>query len=57
MTAFAADLNKINGKLNALGAVVTASDGFVFIDESKVPASLMATYRGLVQYGYANGLI
>lgn len=54
---FARDLDKINATLHKLGAVVTTKDGFTHIDESKVPADLMRTYRRLVQYGAANGLL
>ncbi len=54
---FAADHERMNAQLEALGAVVTLVDGFQYIDESKAPAGLLRAYRGLMQFGYANGLI
>lgn len=54
---FAADLNKISARLESLGAVVVMDDGFTYLDESKAPAALLSTYKSLVSYGYANGLI
>ncbi len=54
---FAADLDKLSARLEALGAVVTLDDGFSYLDESKAPGALLSAYRGLVSYGYANGLL
>lgn len=54
---FAADFARITDQFQAAGAVVTMDDGFTYVDESKVSAQLVSAYRGLVQYGYANGLI
>ena len=54
---FAKDFARITAQIEQAGAVVTLDDGFQFIDESKVPVQVLSTYRGLVQYGYANGLI
>lgn len=56
-SVFDRDLGLINSKLQALGAVVTDEDGFTFVDEEKAPATLLRSYRRLVQYGYANGLL
>ena len=56
-SAFDADLARLNAKLEELGAVVTAPDGWCGIDPSKVPADLLRQYGGLTSYGYANGLI
>jgi len=39
-----------------LGAIITIGD-FTGLDDAKVPAGLMCAYRGLIQYGYANGLL
>lgn len=55
--AFNADLERINRTIVEAGALRAEADGFQWIDESLVPASLMRAYRGLVQYGYANGLM
>lgn len=54
---FAADFEKVSTKLADMGALVTMNDGFTFVDEARVPVALLSTYRGLVSYGYANGLI
>lgn len=55
--AFDADLTKINATIEGLGALVTYADGFVGIDPTKVPDALLRAYRGLLCFGYANGLI
>jgi hypothetical protein len=54
---FDRDAAKITGQIAALGAVVVEPDGFAWVDEAKVPADLLSAYRGLIQYGYANGLL
>lgn len=58
---FTADLNRMNAKFQALGAVISGTDpdGTVWqaIDPSKAPAVLTSAYSGLISYGYANGLI
>lgn len=55
-SAFHRDLEKLNAAILGLGAVVEHDDGFLSIDESKVPDLLMRTYWELVLYGAANGL-
>lgn len=54
---FYQDLNRLNHKLRALGAVAATSDGFTYVDESKIPAELASAYRFPGRYGYANGLL
>lgn len=54
---FDRDFARITASIEAAGAVVTTGDGFRYVDETKVSAQLVSAYRGLVQYGYANGLI
>jgi len=59
---FNRDLAKMNAKLIELDALVTypATEydvEFTGIDASKAPASLLSAYKGLLCYGYANGLI
>ncbi len=54
---FDADLDRMNARFEALGAIVTFDDGFQGIDPTKAPAALVSAYSGLLQYGYANGLI
>lgn len=54
---FDADFARTTKCIEDAGAVQTASDGFQWIDESKVPAQVLSAYRGLVQYGYATGLL
>lgn len=54
---FYQDLERLNSKLHALGAVTTTDDGFMYVDESKVPAALASAYRFLGRFGYANGLL
>jgi hypothetical protein len=54
---FYADLERINATLHSLDAVVTDADGFVSVDESKVPAEVLRSYRFLAKYGAANGLL
>ncbi len=38
-------------------AVITLDDGTQWIDTSRVDPDLLAAYRRLLQYGYANGLL
>lgn len=61
---FAADLANMTAAFRKFGAVVTTEDGFAYVDESKVPATferdperLVRAYRGLIQYGHANGFL
>ncbi len=56
-SAFDADLGRMNARLEALGAIVTYEDGWQGLDASKVPAPLLSAYSGLIQFGYANGLL
>ena len=55
--AFAADLARYDAAFTKAGAIVTTTEGFAYIDESKVPAALVRGYRTLMSYGYANGLV
>jgi hypothetical protein len=54
---FANDFAKVTAAIEAAGAVRTEADGGQWIDESRVSADILSAYRGLVEYGYANGLI
>jgi hypothetical protein len=53
---FYRNLDDFDDALRPLGAVVTIGD-FTGLDETKVPPDLMDAYRGLIRYGYANGLM
>lgn len=53
---FNADLARFDKAFRDADAIRTLDDGFTWIDESKVPASLVRSYRRFMQYGYANGL-
>lgn len=50
------DLDRLNRKLHDLNALITTGCGFTYIDETKA-GHLVDIYRGLIQYGYANGII
>lgn len=54
---FDRDLEKLNRWLRDRGALIECEDGFVGIDESKAPESLINAYSRLLQFGYANGLL
>lgn len=54
---FDQDLARFNAALERLGALVEVEDGSVWVDPAKVPPDLARAYRGLLAYGYANGLI
>lgn len=54
---YAADLARFDAMFRKADAIRTEGDGFQWIDESKVPVSAVSAYRGLMQYGYANGLV
>jgi hypothetical protein len=54
---FDADLSRMNKALRSFGAVNESPDGFTYIDTDKAPGPLLRAYRGLLSYGYANGLI
>lgn len=54
---FDADHRRLNAALESAGAVVTLDDGTRAIDPERAPAPLLRTYRLLMQYGYANGLL
>ena len=53
---YLADAARFDAAFRNADALVTTDDGFTYIDESKVPASLVSSYRRFVQYGAANGL-
>ena len=56
--AFTADIARFDAMFTEADAIRTdPTDGFRWIDESKVPASAVSAYRLLMQYGYANGLM
>lgn len=61
MTASAAvvnaDLARYGRAFEAADAIRTEPDGFQWVDESRVPASLMSGYRRLITYAAANGLL
>jgi hypothetical protein len=46
----------MNTAIEQAGAVAETADGFKYIDEAKVPASLVRAYRLLTLFGAANGL-
>lgn len=54
---FDADMARFDKAFRAADALVTYSDGFIGIDETKVPADLIRSYQRLVCYGYATGLL
>jgi hypothetical protein len=54
---FDADLERFNKALHSFGAVVTDPSGFTYIDTDKAPGPLLRSYRLLLTYGYANGMI
>ena len=54
---FDADLARFDAMFTKADAIRTESDGFQWIDQSKVPASAVSAYRMLMQFGYANGLV
>ena len=54
---YAADAARFAAAFESAGAIRTESDGFQWIDQSKVPASLVRSYGRFIQYGAANGLI
>lgn len=54
---FNADLARFDKLFTDADALVTYDDGFVGIDQTKVPASALRSYNLLIQFGYANGLI
>jgi hypothetical protein len=57
MSAFAADMARFDKAFRAAGAICTDSDGFAWIDEAKVSPDMLRSFRRLVEYGYANGLL
>jgi hypothetical protein len=53
----AADLARIGAAFEAADAIRTTADGFAYIDETRAPRALVAAYRRLLIYAYANGLM
>lgn len=49
------DFANVDKIITNAGAVVTADDGFQWIDESKVGAGTVRLYSKLVSVGYAKG--
>lgn len=56
-TAFQADLARFDKAFRAAGAIRTDPDGFAWVDAAKVPVAMLRAFRGLMEYGYANGLL
>lgn len=54
---FNADLARYNAAFEKAGAVVEHPDGFTYVDESKLPASMVKSYRNLMRLGFAQGLV
>ena len=54
---FNADLARLEDSFRKADAIRTTNDGFTYIDQSRVSASLVGSYQRLMQFGYANGLI
>lgn len=57
MSAFLADLERMNTALRAMGALLEEDGEVVGIDPTVAPPALLSAYSGLVSYGYANGLL
>jgi hypothetical protein len=57
MSTFERDLAKMRAYLESAGALLTLEDGSVWIDPDKADPVMLSAYRGLLSYGYANGLI
>lgn len=57
MEVFQADMARFDQAFRKLDAIRVEADGFAWIDTDKVPAALLSSYRRLVEYGYANGLM
>lgn len=55
--AFTADLARFDVAFRKADAIRTETDGYTWIDQSKIPVTLALGYQRLMQYGYANGLI
>lgn len=54
---FNKDYDRLAAAVMETGGVVTCGDGFQYIDEAICPPSLLRAYNGLIEYGYANGLL
>ena len=52
---FAADLAKVQERIEAGGYVLTMEDGFQCLAPN-TPEDLASAYNRLMQFGYANGL-
>lgn len=52
-----ADLARFATAFEAADAIRTEPDGFQWVDETRVPAHLLAAYRRLITYAAANGLL
>lgn len=53
--AFRQEWANADAVVKAAGAVMTAEDGFKWVDESKLNADFVLYYQGLRQAGYARG--
>lgn len=56
-TSFSADMARFDAMFAKADAIRTEADGFQWIDQSKVPTSVVGAYSRLMQFGYANGLV
>lgn len=54
---FNADLARFDAMFAKADAIRTEADGFQWIDQTRVPAQIVSAYQGLMQFGYANGLV
>lgn len=54
---FAADVARFDKMFTDADAIRTESDGFQWIDPTKVPAAAVAAYNRLMSFGFANGLV
>jgi len=54
---FNADLDRFNAAFQKAGAVGVLADGFQYVDEEMLPRELVNSYRRLVTYGFARGLL
>lgn len=57
---FNQNLAALNAYIEERGALITGTDesgDYTLIDPTKVPAPVLDAYRGLLSFGYANGLL
>lgn len=59
--AFAADLDRYDTTFRNLDAIKRGRDEdgstFLYLDTNKIPGPVLRSYRNLISYGYATGLL